>query len=300
VHRPGPEFVWSGLSRAAGRLYIPIASLCDGEGAYRGGIAAVDTTTRAVTQWETTAGTGSHAGGIWAWGGVSIDGEGDVFTATGNSLGSADEAEGHAERVVRLGVDLVVKASDHPLAPPFEIGDRDFGSTPLLLDAAGCAPQLAVMNKTGELFLYERDRIADGPVQRLRVSGALGVPLYGNIAYHPASRTLVYTSPVTPPNGSRFRRGLQALRLKPNCRLALRWQASFPSDAGSAPMIGRDVVYIASGRNGFLCAYRLRDGKRLWTGTLSKAGAMAAPTVLGNRLYAADWSGGVWAFVLGG
>ena len=297
VHRPGPDFVWSALSLASGHLYVPVASLCD-DGRYRGGIAAVDTTTRAVTRWETTAGTSSYAGGIWAWGGVSIDPAGDVFAATGNSLGPSGEADGNAERVLRLGADLALKTSNYPLAPPFAAGDRDFGSTPLLLDAPGCAPQLAVLNKTGELFLYERDHLTAGPVQRLRVAGALGVPLYGDLAYDPGSRTLVYTSPSTPPGASPFRRGVQAVRLTTACRLALRWQAAFPSDAGSAPMIGRDVVYLASGPNGYLCAYRLRDGRRVWTGTLSKAGAMAAPTVAGPRLYAADWAGRVWAFRL--
>lgn len=296
VHPADATFVWSALTLSRGRVYVPLGSLCDQGGRYDGGIAAVDTATRAVTRWRTTEGTGSYAGAIWGWGGVSADASGDLFGATGNSLGSDREDEGYSERVVRLDPRLKVLASDLPLAPPFTVGDRDFGTTPVLFRARGCPPQLVALNKTGEAFLYDRDRIAAGPVQRLRVAGTDGIPLYGVPAYDPRTRTLVLFSTISVP-GTKLRRGLRAYALTKGCRLKLRWQARPPSDAAAPPVIGGAVVYVVTGRSGLLTAWRLSDGRQLLGRSLdARFGAQAAPSVVGDRVYAADWSGRVWSF----
>src|SRR5205085_11288452 len=145
-------------------------------------------------------------------------------------------------------------------------------------------------NKDGELFLYDRRRISDGPVQRLRVAGqGIGIPLYGMPAWDPGSRTLVLVSPTTPPGGTLLE-GLQAFRLGPDCRFTLRWQQPFdPPRAGSAPTIAGSVIYAGTGRNGRVRAYRLRDGHPLWERHLSHKAIMAAPAVDSGSLYVGDW-----------
>ncbi len=296
VHPPGDAFVWSGLALAHGWLYVPVASLCD-SGHYDGGIAEVRVgDPQLVRRWLTTSGTAAYGGGIWGWGGVSIDeSTGDVYAATGNSIGTTGEAAGYAESVVRLSAGLVVKQANDPLRAPFAISDRDFGTTPVLIRARGCPAQLVAINKDGELFLYDRDQLATGLRQRIRVAADSpnAIPLYGMPAFDPATRTLVLVSPSTPPPG-RLRAGVQAFRLAADCRLHVHWQKRFDQpDAGSPPTIAGGVVYIASGRNGWLRAFRLRDGIQLWATHASRQTIFAAPSVDRGTVLVGDWGGHV-------
>ncbi len=297
VQSAGGDFVWGALALSRGALYVPIASLCD-SGEYNGGVVSVDLARPwRMHRWVTTGGTGAYAGGIWGWGGVSIDNQsGDVFGATGNSLGTSNEATPYAESVVRLSASLVLRQANDPLIGPFHSTDRDFGTTPVLVHVPGCPAQAFAINKDGELFVYDLSRISAGPTQRLRVAAdtPTGIPLYGMPAWDPGTRTLLLVSPSTPP-GSALRAGVQAFTLDAACQLALRWQQSFDyPDAGSAPTIAGSVVYIATGRNGRLRAYGLADGRPLWARRLSREGAFAAPAVDRDSVFAGDWGGHVW------
>lgn len=298
VHPDAAEFVWGGLVLSRGRLYIGISSLCD-SGHYYGGVLAVDVAHPKKSRfWKTEAGTKAYAGGLWGWGGVSVDDRtGNVYVETGNSLGTQGEADGYSERVVRLSPDLRVKQSNYPLRPPFLAADRDFGGTPVLFQAPGCPPQLVALNKTGQLFLYDRDRISRGPQQSIQVAAGNGiVPLYGVPAYDPSSRKLVLISPTAPPGGA-MKKGAQAFRLGGNCRLTPIWQDAFdPFPAGSAPTIAGGVVYATPGRSGGIYAFSMSDGHQLWSQLLSKKGAFATTAVVDGTVYTADWAGQVWAF----
>ena len=290
---------YGAVTLSRGRLYAAIASPCD-DGFYQGGVVAVDV--RAPGQrlrWNVLGNAPPfYGGGIWSWGGASVDPrDGDVYVATGNANFPAAENAGYAERVVRLGPTLKVRQSDYPLREPFYIGDRDFGSTPVLFRAKGCPAQLVALNKTGDVFLYDRSSISQGPRQRLKVADVRGegVPLVGLPAFDTAHRTLVLLTPADAPNGGP-RRGLVAYRLSSACRLVSRWQHGFdvPS-SGSQPIISGGVVYVGSGRTGWLRAFGLADGHQLWSVRLGLS-VYAAPSVIDGGVYAADWRGGIWAF----
>jgi outer membrane protein assembly factor BamB len=294
VHPKGDEFVWGALALSRGRLYVSIASLCD-SGHYFGGVTAVDVShPKRIVRYETTRGTPASAGAIWGWGGISIDSRsGDVYGATGNSLGTLNEDAGDAESVVRLSASLRRLEAHRPLVSPFVISDRDFGTTPVLVNAHGCPPLLVAINKVGAMYVYDRDHVAAGPTQTLAVAADsyAGVPLYGMPVYDPLTRTLVLVSPSTPA-GSPLRAGVQAFTLGGNCQFATKWQQSFDApDAGSAPTISDGVVYIGTGRNGWLRAYRLTDGARLWGAYLGSGTTFAAPAVDGGTVYAGTWGG---------
>jgi outer membrane protein assembly factor BamB len=302
VHPAGDEFVWGALTLSRGWLYVAVASRCD-VGHYRGGITAVDVGhPSTLRSWQTTGGTAASGGGIWGFGGVSVDDRnGDVYAATGNSVGTNAEDAGYAESVVRLSAALVVKQADHPLRGPFHAADRDFGTTPVLLDARGCPPQLVAINKDGELFLYDRNRIAAGPVQRVRVaddkSGA--VPLLGMPAFDPLTRTLVLASPTTPPHGA-LREGLQAFQLTRGCTLAVRWQHTFHGRyLGSPPMIAGGLVLLGSGLGRGLDVFGLSDGRGLWDGHVFSEPLFAPPALERGTVFTGDWSGRVTAFEQG-
>jgi hypothetical protein len=94
----------------------------------------------------------------------------------------------YADHVVRLDLGLRVIAADSP--SDFS-GDSDFGSTPILYQPPSCPPQLAVMNKNGALYIYNRNAIGSGPMQALQISGAPGA-FIGDPVYDPVLNQ-VYT-----------------------------------------------------------------------------------------------------------
>lgn len=299
------DFYWGGLTLSRGLLYVSVASLCD-LGKWEGGVVAVNVRhPKHKLRWIVVPPRLGTGGGVWGWGGVSVDDRtGDVYAATGNSANTSTETVGASEAVVRLTPRLKVLQVNQPLMPPYQIGDRDFGSTPVLLNASGCPPQLVALNKDGELLLYDRNNLAAGPVQRMWVaanSAASPIPLYGMPAFDPASRTLVLVSPTTPSTPG-LQQGVQALTLTSGCRFAVRWWHRFDSpDAGSPPTIAGGVIYIGTGRNSAVRAFRLSDGALLWSQGLPSTNAAssnvtAAPVVDRGRLFLADWSGHVWAF----
>jgi outer membrane protein assembly factor BamB len=302
VHPKGADFVWGALTLSRGWLYVPVASLCD-VGHYNGGVTEISLSHPSrVRHWFTTGGTHAYAGGIWGWAGLSVDPHsGDLYAASGNSIGTASEAAGAAEAVIALSPRLSLLQENHPLHPPYEIGDRDFGTTPVLIHRVGCPAQLVAINKDGELFVYNRAHISAGPVQRLRVAASSpgSIPLYGVPAFDPATDTLVLVSPTTPPGG-RLHAGVQAFALTSACGFTPRWQARFDyPDAGSDATIAGGVVFIGSGRNGWLRTYALSNGRRLWSRHLSHEAIFAAPTVDRGRLFVAGWSGYVWGIAPG-
>ncbi len=298
VHPAGPDFVWGALTLSRGWLYVPVASLCD-VGHYDGGVTALSLGhPQRVRRWLSTGGTAAYAGGIWGWAGLSVDPRnGEVFGATGNSIGTPNEATGHAESVVALGPKLVLRQANDPLQPPFAIGDRDFGTTPVLIHAGGCPAQLVAINKDGELFLYDESSIDAGPRQRLRVAAEspTAIPLIGVPAFDPATRTLVLVSPTTPPDSS-LRAGVQAFHLTAACTFTTDWQQKFDyPDAGGDATIAGGVVYIGSGRDGWLRSYALSNGRPLYSKHLSHSAIFAAPSVDDGTLLIGGWSGYLWA-----
>jgi outer membrane protein assembly factor BamB len=107
-------------------------------------------------------------------------------------------------------------------------------------------------------------------------------------------------SPTTPSTPG-LRAGLQALTLTSGCRFVVRWSGwSDPPNAYSPPTIARGVVYFGSGRNGFLRAFRLSDGRQLWNWRPSTQPIFAAPAVDRATVFFAGWDGNVWAFKPGG
>src|SRR5439155_25013731 len=84
---PAHEHVWSALTLAGGALYVETASYCD-RTPYYGRVVKIDLPTPSVVAtWYVTSapGAGPGGGGIWGWGGASVDASGDLYVATGNA-----------------------------------------------------------------------------------------------------------------------------------------------------------------------------------------------------------------------
>jgi outer membrane protein assembly factor BamB len=287
---PQREHNWSALTLSHGILYVALAGICDQE-PYRGRIVATNVRTRKrVANWQVTRTGGRFGGGIWSFGGVSADARGNIYTATGDSSG-ANQHLGYAEHVVRLTPHLHVHSSDYP---GVKGQDADFGATPVLYRAPGCPPQLAVGNKHGLFFVYDRGRIGHGPVQKIHLGGSKdgGRALLGTAAYWPQGRMLYVSNPL---RHGRYVPGIVAFRVTGHCRLARAWNARGPKKLTSSPTVANGVVYYGTGRSSKVVALDARTGKHLKA--LSVHGAIFnAPSVLGGIVYAGSWHGRLYAF----
>jgi outer membrane protein assembly factor BamB len=288
---PGHEHIWSSLTRSTdGAIYVAVASDCDIV-PYHGRITKVRIAShQIVARWSPIPGNVS-GGAIWGWGGVSVDHAGHVFTATGNVF-TPNEHAFLAEHVVRLTGNLVVQASNFVAQIK---GDDDFASAPMLYQAPRCPPQLAVMQKHGWLYVYNRNAIGSGPMQTLHMDATH--EFIGGPAWDPVSH-LVYVTHAHDSFTHRFVNGIQALRVGRHCQLSLAWQRRSPhTGVASAPTVAGGVVYYGNGVGQRLLAYNARTGRPVWNSGTTLGGPMfAAPTVANGSLYAAAWDGRLHAF----
>jgi outer membrane protein assembly factor BamB len=291
---PHHEHNWSALTLSHGILYAALAGICDNN-PYRGQVVATNVKTRKrVGHWFVTHSGQPFGGGIWSFGGVSADARGNIYVATGDSNGPAQHV-GYSEHVVRLTPHLHVHASNYP---GVKGQDADFGATPVLYRAPGCPSQLAVGNKHGLFFVYDRSRIGRGPVQKIHLGGSTNGEraLLGTAAYWPKGRTLYVSNPR---HRGRYVPGIVAFRVTAHCRLAKVWNARGPGNLTSSPTVANGVVYYGTGAGHKVVALDARTGKHLRA--LSVHGAIYnAPAVLGGVVYAGSWHGRLYAFSIRG
>jgi outer membrane protein assembly factor BamB len=296
---PGSEFVYSAPTLAHGQLYVAVASRCDNP-PYHGRLVSIDTSTQATNAFYVTGGpSGPSGGGIWGWGGASVDpATGDVYVATGNSLESPENGS-YAEHVVRLSSTLQVKAAH---SPGVGVPDDDFGSSPLLFQKPGCPPQLVVQKKNGNLYLYDRDTIANGFRQVVTVTTQEWI---GEASYSPSTQLVyVVNGGGNDVPGSIYHHGLLAFRLDASCNLQLAWQAAAPVFVGSTATIANGVVYYSGGGGyangafpGLIHAIDAQTGTELWSSGASVTGSVfAAPVLVNGLLYVGSYDGHLHAW----
>jgi outer membrane protein assembly factor BamB len=286
---PSREHVWGALALVSGHLYVPVGGLCDAA-PYHGRLAEIDAATATITAVFVVNGINGPGGGaIWGWGGEAVDpSTGDVYVATGNAVGTPQNA-GLSEAVIRLSSSLKVQAYNKP---PLGAGsDLDFGSTPVLFQAPGCPPQLAVENKNGALYLYDQSSIGAGPVQRIQLTDST---LIGVAAWSSRQHLLFAADPA---DSSKFSHGMVAFSdPSPSCTLATAWNARVPDDGvPSPPIVANGVVYYGAGNVEY--ALNAATGAVLWTsGSTITAPIHGAAVVVNGVLYVPSWDHDLHAF----
>ena len=266
------DIVYTSPTQVGQSLYVGTASACD-EGAYRGRVVRVDVGARPAVAgtWFVNGPAGALGGGVWSFGGISAEPDGSaLYAATGNALGKPENA-GLSERVVRLSPDLRPQASDYP---GLTGRDVDFGATPVPFRAKGCPKaELAAMNKTGALFVYDRNAIAGGPLQRIQMANVHRASVgefIGSPAYDPA-RGLLFVANPTPSSdpAQPYKRGLVALKPLKGCGLGLAWQhvarpPGVPGENSSIPpVVANGVVYYVQPLASSLAAPDEASGRTL-------------------------------------
>ncbi|HEY8314437.1 MAG TPA: LamG-like jellyroll fold domain-containing protein [Candidatus Baltobacteraceae bacterium] len=296
---PGNNFIYGGLTYnpANGMLYAETSSTCD-ISPWFGRIVAIDASTAGIVGTFYPA-QGSSGGGIWGYGGASVDpSTNNVFVAVGNSDG-ANQTVGYSEQIVELTPDVgTVLANNYPQIPSSP--DADFGATPLLFQPPGCPPLLAAVNKSGAFVLYNRSNIGAGPIQNVQMSIAtdngdfIGVP-----AYDPLTNYVYIGLPAT---FGIYTAGLGAFGIQSNCTLNPTpvWNASFGPNGAAIPddtprsaiSIAGGVAYVSNFSGQTLFAFDAGSGAQLWSTPLSDYG-IPGPIVANGHLYVGAYDGGI-------
>lgn len=303
--QPDHNFIYSGVTynAADGSLYAETSSTCD-ISPWTGRITLINTTTAAIVNNFFPA-QGVSGGGIWGFGGASIDpSTNNVYIAVGNSdnTGGASQTAGYSEQVVELTPDLSTVLGNFyaqlPVGP-----DNDFGATPMLFQPPGCPLLAAAVNKSGLFVLYTASNISAGPTQAIQMSitsdsgDFIGLP-----AYDPVTN-LVYVG--LPATQGIYNPGLGAFSIQPNCTLnpTPAWSANFgadgsliSTDAPRSPIsIANGVVYVSDYRTAVTYAFNAATGAQLWSQPLNGKG-IVGPIVVNGHLYTSDVSGKINAW----
>ena len=240
------------ITFANGLLYLGTGSNCE-EASWRGRVVAVNPSTVTVENtFFTTYGVGGNnygGGGIWAWGGVSADGAGNIYAGTGNAetsgtanssgpaealpfVASVSEQGGYAEHLIKLSGDLsTLEDSNYP-GFNFTVGhsDLDYTGVPVLFQPSGCDLMSATQSKGGTLVVNDTTNLST-PVSYL-LSMPSGVADYiGNPGYSPATG-LLYAAAASSQGGALEPPGMVALQFS-GCSSSILWESAFGPDSFS-------------------------------------------------------------------
>lgn len=299
VFNPSETHVYGGLNLLNGRLYVTSAGLCDLR-PYYGGAVEISVLRHRIMHRFYPVGPpsrGLSGGGIWGYGGVSIDPTTkNVLAATGNAAYPGPQNYRYAEAVVKLSHSLRVIGYSKP---PLVGHDVDFGSTPVLFRPTGCrAKLLAAENKSGALVIYSIDAIKAGPEQRLQIADVNKGNLTGVPAWDPTINML-YISNFTNSSDGPYRHGLVALQAARDCKVSLAWQRQVGQKfaTNSPPTVANGVVYYGDVA-GTEYAFKATTGRLLWHSTGISGRIHAAPTIVNGELLVSAWDGYLYAFGL--
>ena len=294
IPTPASEFVWGALSLTNGRVVLENASYCDIE-PYNGFVFSVDPVARRVANTFAVTTNSGGEGGIWGYGGASVDAAtGDLYVATGN--GEPAENTGYSENVVRLDPSLNVVAANYA---GFVGGDVDYGATPFLY-ATPCNNQVAAINKSGILVTYNRDNIDAGPLQKLQIAPSDDGSLIGDLAQDLTNGLIFVGNP--DPNtsgGTTYPRGLLAFTVNGSCQLQLAWSQGGNAAGGplASPSVVPGVVFFATGSANTVYALDSATGTPLWnSGSTIKSNAYVAPSLIGGQVFIGSWDSHLYVF----
>jgi hypothetical protein len=298
------------VTLANGMLYLGTGSNCEGTTtglpSWLGRIVAVNPNTMAIANtFYTTYGQGGNTyggGGVWAWGGVSADANGNVYAGSGNAetadtikqtppppvVIAPNENSGYAEQLVKLTSNLSTVEDSNAPTFNFSFGqiDLDYPGTPTLFQPpinSGCSDLLsATMGKGGLLVVNDTTNL-NPPVNQYQLSIPTGNAYYiGNPGYSPNLGYLYGAINSSGRGGAMLPPGLAAIG---NCGSSIVWNAQFGPDSSafghgdnprSAPTVtSGGVVFI-----GTAC-------------TANSSGGCGTPTsTVNGALWAVDASAG--------
>lgn len=269
VASPADQYVWGGLRIVASTLYVPVSSFCDqldAAGLFPdGGLVAVDLTDpTSQSVFDAVPGVG-NGGGIWGYGGVSVEpggrflyagvGNAHVYDATCDCY--RDDVP-YGDRMIKLTPQLEVVDSDYPPGIDPQ-GDQDFGSAPVLFQPHGCSPLAAANSKNGVLYFWDRLSLHAGPIAGLGIGDAQA-PFVGQPSWS-ARLQMLFDAEASSPSGN----GVAGIKFSySGCVFGELWRTVIGDGNQAPPLVVNDVVFSGGGTEG-IYALNGRTGKVIWS-----------------------------------
>jgi outer membrane protein assembly factor BamB len=279
VASPLDQYVWGGLRIVGSTLFVPVSSFCDqldANGLFPdGGLVAVDLTDPSSRRFfDAVPGIG-NGGGIWGYGGVSVEPGGRfLYAGVGNShvydagCDCYRDDVPNGDRMVKLTPELSVVDSNYPPGLDPE-GDQDFGSAPVLFQPHGCPPLAAANAKNGLLYVWNRDNLAAGPMAVFGIGDAQA-PFVGQPSWSVRLQMLFDGEAA-----SSGRNGVAAIAFSyTGCGFGELWRTPIGAGNQAPPLVVDDVVFSGGGSEG-LHALDGRSGKVIWSDSTAGSPTLA-------------------------
>lgn len=312
IANPATNKVWGGLNKFGNNVYFATGSNGGDVAPWRGQVYQIDVTSTPALTGDFVVVPSIPApnggGGIWGYGGVSIDlANGNVYAASADdsnvSTGGTEGYTPYSDSMIALNSNLGLLGyyqAQQPTTYSCEGApcDLDFASTPLIFQPAGCPQLLATGNKNGNLYLFKAsDLAASGqPLQILTLNAAADSLGSGGIGgtpvYYPATNMLYVAD--AGPGVTGVAAGLVAMKVTNACTLQVAWSNALGGNdsPNSTPTIANGMVFVGQGNTGVIHAYDATSGAELWHSgsNYGAAATFAAPIVAGGKVYAGSWT----------
>jgi outer membrane protein assembly factor BamB len=291
----GGHYNWSSPVVYNGHAYVGIASFCD-EPLVQGELLRVNLTTHQIENVFKVVPDGQVGGSIWT-NPVVDPTTNTVYVTTGNG---GQPNQPYAPAVVALDATTLAVKSSWLLPGSNPTLDLDFATSPVLFTDSGGRALIAVTNKNGMLYAFQRSNLSAGPVWQTQIAASVAVCVLDGCGSFSTGlfdgTRLYYAAGQTTIGGQTVGGSIRAIDPTTG---AFLWERALPAWVYGA-LAGANGMIAVPSSDGGLYVVRATDGAVLYANGLTGApGASAifgAPTIADGYLFIGTTDGVVHAF----
>ena len=274
-----------------GYAYIGTASVGDCP-LVPGQLLQVNLSTHQIVHTATFVPQGQVGAGVWTT--PSLDSSTNtIFVTTGTRN---QPSQTLSEAVIALDANTLAIKSSWSLPASAETVDSDFGSTPILFNDAASHPLLAAINKNGNAYAFNRNKLAAGPVWTTPIAISGTCPQCGDGSVSSSAfghGTLFLAGGNMVVGGRGYRGSVNALDPATGTYL---WQHGAPGPVIPALAYSNGLIFDGAGAT--MEVLDASSGTRLYSYTTGGY-LYAAPSIVNGQIYTGGTDNHVYAFGLG-
>jgi outer membrane protein assembly factor BamB len=260
------DYIWDSPAVWKGYVYVGVASPANCPKTVDGQVFKLDARTGTLLKTFDVVPAGCVGGGVW--GSIAIDTTADtLYVGTGNPdpHNCPTTAKPLAPAVLELSATNLSLIGDWQLPLAQQVKDSDFGSTPVLYSSSTGTPMIAISNKNGYLYAFNRGDLTAGPVWKFQVEDD-SEPQLAPTSYN--GHYLYVAGGENTVNGDQCKGSFYELNPDTGADV---WGTCIPSWPLGAVAMGGGVAVIGTGKS--FEVYASSTGKLLYTYTDKTSGS---------------------------